>query len=75
MQNHLAPRRRPPSAPQPQVVLSDEKELTKKEEPEFKEFKPGDKIPLDELKQRDPSLADSWRRHEKSNNGSVNAKP
>lgn len=27
----------------------------------FKQFKPGDKIPLDELAHRDPSLAQNWR--------------
>lgn len=30
----------------------------------FRQFKPGDKIPLDVLKKRDPTLADSWQRHE-----------
>lgn len=31
----------------------------------FREFKPGDRIPLDELAQRDPKLASGWKRREK----------
>ncbi|MDO5035961.1 MAG: hypothetical protein Q4D93_03260 [Porphyromonas sp.] len=35
--------------------------------PVFKQFKPGDKIPLEELKQRDPELGRSWRIQQKRN--------
>ena len=33
--------------------------------PAFKEFKPGDKIPLEELTSRDPKVASGWKRKEK----------
>ena len=32
----------------------------------FKEFKPGDKMPLEELTSRDPRVASGWKRKEKS---------
>lgn len=31
----------------------------------FKEFKPGDRIPLEELAQRDPKVANTWKRKER----------
>lgn len=36
----------------------------KREKPKFKQYKPGDRIPLEFLTQRDPSLASSWKRME-----------
>lgn len=34
------------------------------EKPKFKQYKPGDRIPLEFLTQRDPALANSWKRME-----------